>query len=443
VGESIADLPADLRPIATLLLNADLSGEEGAGGPTASEPDVQVEIEDERQQLVPRFLTVRWTADDSGAVDTLYVTGQIPVYDDVDAVFGQTSVSAGTPYKVSGSSSSASRQDLANAGTDYPDWVRDRYLSLPETVSPRTFELTRQLTVAAANPSEKARIIEQYLRATIVYDENVAAPPADADLVDYLLFERQRGYCEYYASAMAVMLRTAGVPARVVVGFYPGEYDQDQGGFLYRQENAHAWVEAFFPGHGWIAFEPTASQPMVEIGNVGSDEGGTPTATPQPQDIASPEPSTPVANLEDSSGVDPLRSRMTPDVDGNGSRWIWILAVGVAAAVALGGAGWLVWSIPLRGAPLSSALFVRLRRLGRFLGVSSTVTETPREYAQSFADAVPASRDHVTRIVNAYELDQFGPAPADNRLVSAATNAWLSIRRQLPSWIIRHCLKRK
>jgi len=438
-----AELPADLLPIANLLSSADLTGDEGEGGPGATDPILQSQIESERQQLVPRFLIVRWTADASGSVDTLYVTGQLPMYDDVDAVFGQTAVEAGTPYKVSGSSSSASRQDLGNAGMNYPSWVQDRYLSLPSTVTPRTIEFTRQLTASAANPAEKARIIEQYLRTTIVYDENVSAPPADADLVDYLLFERQRGYCEYFASAMAVMLRAVGVPSRMVVGFYPGEYDQEQGGFLYRQKNAHAWVEIFLPGNGWIPFEPTNSQPSMKVGNAGQDDRADPTPTPRPQDIATPDLSTQVGILDDSTGVDPLRPQMTPANTGNGSTWTWIAAGAALTIAALAGGGWLLWSIPLRGAPPSSALFLRLRRLGRFFGVASSKTETPREYGQSFIDAVPESREHVSRIVTAYELDQFGPAPAENRLVSTATHAWLSIRRQLPSWIVQRQLRRK
>lgn len=437
------DLPSDLHSIANLLLSADLSGTEGEGGPGASDAGLQQRISDERLQLISRFLTVRWTADGSGSVDTLYVSGQIPVYDDVDAVFGRSTVESGTPYEVSGSRSSTRRRDLGDAGTDYPEWVQARYLSLPSTVSARTIDLTSQLTAGAVNPAEKARLIEQYLRTTIVYDENVSAPPADADLVDYLLFERQRGYCEYYASAMAVMLRTVGVPSRVVVGFYPGEYDQDQGGHLYRQKNAHAWVEVFFPGYGWIPFEPTASRPLIDEGPPDAADSLSPSSTPQSQDITVAESSTAVPSAGTPDGADPLPPQITPENDVAALGWALPVAIAVVATATLGALCWLLWSVPLRGAPPTSALFLRLRRLGRFLGVGSSVGDTPREFAQAFADAVPASRDHVSRIVKAYELDQFGPDPADQTLVSTATHAWHAIRRQLPAWIIRRRFKRK
>lgn len=438
-----AELPADLRPLVDLLSSADLRGETGDAGPGATDPAIQDAIERERQQLIPRFLSVRWTADGSGAVDTLFVTGQIPVYDDVDAVFGRTPVRPGTSYTVSGSQSSASRAELADAGVRYPAWIEDRYLSLPSTVTPRTVELTRQLTAASANPLESARLIEQYLRTTVTYDETVSAPPADADLVDHLLFERPRGYCEYYASAMAVMLRTVGIPSRVVVGFFPGQYDEAQRAFLYRQKNAHAWVEVFFPGYGWIPFEPTASRPMLGEGNGEREDIATPGPTTSPQENAVPDLSTPITGPDQSTAGDTSAPQTQVDDDGSASAWVLPLVIGLATVVALAAVGWSLWTLPLRGAPPSSALFLRLRRVGRFFGIHASGTETPREYARAFADVVPASGEHVARIVTAYELDQFGPEPANNRLVSTAASAWLSIRRQLPSWIIRRRFGRK
>lgn len=439
---AIDDLPSDLRPIANLLARADLTGDVGDAGPAAREPELQRQIDSERQQLFSRFLSVRWTADDSGSADTLYVTGQIPNYDDVDAVFGQATIEAGSAYKVSGSRYSVDRRDLGDAGTDYPLWVQDRYLGLPSSVTPRTIALASRLTENATNPIEKAQIIEQYLRTTTVYDESVAAPPPEADLVDYVLFERQRGYCEYYASAMAVMLRTIGIPARVVVGFFPGEYDQDQGGYLYRQTNAHAWVEVYVPGFGWIPFEPTASRPMIDVASDDSRDQSS-LATPQPQETAVPNPSTPSTNLSRPPDADASRLPPTPERGAGGSTWTLPAIIGASSLVLLGGLGWLLWSLPLRGVSPSSALFLRLQRVGRFLGISPSKSETATEYAKSFAEAVPASREHVARIVKAYELDQFGPKPADNRLMSTAGQAWLSIRRQLPRWVIGRRLRRK
>ena len=438
----LSDLPPDLRTIAGLLQGADLTGVAGEGGPGASDPQLQRRIEEERQGLIARFLTVRWTANADGLADTLYVTGQVPIYDDVDSVFSRTAVEPGTGYEVSTARSQVGDEELAGAGTTYPDWVRDRYLSLPETVTPRTVELALRLTGASSTPLEQARVLESFVRTTIAYDEGVSAPPSDADLVDYVLFERQRGFCEYYASAMAVMLRSVGVPARVAVGFYPGDYDAEQGGTVYRQKNAHAWVEVFFPDYGWVSFEPTASRPLMESGSAGSLETATPEATPPAPDSA-PEQSTPPAVRDDATPQAPPPPVATALEGDGGPGWAWPVGIAATIVVSLAALGWLLWMIPLRRAAPSSALFLRLRRLGRFLGIPATATDTPREYARTFAAAVPASREHVSRIVTAYELDQFGPNPADNRLVSTATGAWRSIRRQVPSWILQRRFGRK
>jgi transglutaminase-like putative cysteine protease len=438
----LSDLPPDLQTIVGLLQGADLSGVEGEGGPGASDPQLQRRIEEERQGLITRFLTVRWTANADGLADTLYVTGQVPIYDDVDSVFSRTAVEPGMAYEVSAARSLVDDDVLARASTAYPDWVQDRYLSLPETVTPRTVALAHQLTESSSTPLEKARIIESFVRTTIAYDEGVSAPPDDADMVDYALFERQRGYCEYYASAMAVMLRSVGVPARVAVGFYPGEYDPEQRGTVYRQKNAHAWVEVFFPDYGWVSFEPTASRPLMDSGSAGSLEPTPPEATPPLQDVAS-ELSTPTPSLDDAATPVPPPPVATPVDGGRGPGWAWPVAIAAAMFAGLAGIGWVLWMLPLHGAAPSSALFLRLRRLGRFLGIPAAATETPREYARSFTAAVPASREHVARIVSAYELDQFGPDPADSRLISTATGAWRSMRRQAPSWVLQRRFGRK
>src|SRR5205823_3255007 len=141
---------------------------------------------------------------------------------------------------------------LRGSGTDYPAWVTERYLELPNTITDRTRALAAQLAAGQSNPFDTALAVETYVRKTIAYNEDVPSPPANQDVVDYVLFDSRQGYCEYYASAMAILLRIEGIPARVVGGYYPAPFDPSEGGRLYREKNAHLWVEAFFPGYGWI-----------------------------------------------------------------------------------------------------------------------------------------------------------------------------------------------
>jgi len=439
-GIDISTLPRDIQLFASILDAADLSGEFRDGSPTAIDPENQSRIETERDQLRARFLDVGWAADESGAVTTLTVSGQLPVYDDVEAVFSDDAAVTGGTYRVLASTSTAIEMDLRETGTVYPEWVMERYLSLPETITPRTVALTQSIAAASDNPFDQARAIEQYLRTTIVYDETVEEPPDGADIVDYLLFERERGYCEYSASAMTVMLRSIGIPARVAVGFYPGDYDQRQAGFLYLQNNAHAWTEVFFPGYGWIPFEPTSSQPLINSGT--ATEPDETLAEPSPiAELETPEPGTPAAEAtpdilaDDEAGIAP--PQITPESGSGETGWGLFAAIGLAGVGAVVLAGWLLWILPLRGMSPSNSLFARLRRVGAWIGVSTSSTATPREYGQAFAERVPQAHNQVDRIVQMYELDQFGPDRADARWVGAAEDAWKSLRRQLPRWFVR------
>jgi protein-glutamine gamma-glutamyltransferase len=142
------------------------------------------------------------------------------------------------------------------ASTDYPEKIRVTYLQLPERLDRRIPELARRASGTANNPFDKSIAIENYLRTNFAYTLNLAGKPG-ADPLPHFLFETKAGHCEYFASAMAVMLRTLGIPSREVNGFLPGEYNDVAGDYIVRASDAHSWVEAYFPGSGWITFDPT------------------------------------------------------------------------------------------------------------------------------------------------------------------------------------------
>jgi hypothetical protein len=149
---------------------------------------------------------------------------------------------------------------LRNAGTDYPEWVRQYYLALPAGVPQRVRELAYQLTSQVSTPYDAALMIEAHLRQ-YPYSLDLPQPPQGRDIVEYFLFELKRGYCDYYASAMVVLARAAGIPARLVVGYASGEYDSANARFLVSAADAHSWPELYFPGIGWVGFEPTGGLP--------------------------------------------------------------------------------------------------------------------------------------------------------------------------------------
>lgn len=181
---------------------------------------------------------------------------------DIIAWHAYPSLRGGETYQVDAVLNNPNRQQLQEAGTDYPEWVEQKYLQLPKSFSPRIQELAQEITKDSKTPYEKAQAITSYLRENIDYSLTLAEPPRNKDRLEWLLFEYKKGYCVYYASAEIVMLRSVGVPARMAVGFAQGERDGNK--YIVRRFNAHAWPEVYFPGIGWVEFEPTAGQDPLD-----------------------------------------------------------------------------------------------------------------------------------------------------------------------------------
>ncbi|RPJ36242.1 MAG: transglutaminase domain-containing protein, partial [Chloroflexi bacterium] len=168
-----------------------------------------------------------------------------------------------------------SADQLRAAGSNYPESITRRYVRLPETTPERVLGLAREITQAALTPYDRAVAIEAYLR-TFPYTLEVGPPPSGRDVVDYFLFTAQQGYCDYYATAMVVLARAVGLPARIVVGYTSGEYDARSAEYIIRKENAHSWAEVYFSGFGWVEFEPTAGQPSIDRLGDGNATGPPP-----------------------------------------------------------------------------------------------------------------------------------------------------------------------
>ncbi len=146
--------------------------------------------------------------------------------------------------------------ELRSAGSDYPPRIANRYLQVPP-LDPRIAELARTVTAHAPSAYDKAKAIETYLQQNYGYTLELPAT-SPADPLANFLFERRQGHCEYFASAMAMMLRTLGIPSRVATGFRVGEFNDLTGSYIVRARDAHAWVEVYFPNQGWTTFDPTA-----------------------------------------------------------------------------------------------------------------------------------------------------------------------------------------
>ncbi|MGH9757945.1 MAG: DUF4129 domain-containing transglutaminase family protein [Candidatus Acidiferrales bacterium] len=145
--------------------------------------------------------------------------------------------------------------ELRRASAKYPAEIENIYLQLPP-LDPRVKKLADEIITHNANAYDKTANIERYLKTHYAYTLDLTGARTSDPLANFL-FNRRSGNCEYFASAMTVMLRAEGIPARYATGFLPGEFNDVGGDFIVRSSDAHTWVEAYFPGYGWITFDPT------------------------------------------------------------------------------------------------------------------------------------------------------------------------------------------
>lgn len=180
----------------------------------------------------------------------------IAVDDDTRAAFSNDRYRVISAYQGVSNIHTPAAAALRAATGETPPGITERYLQLPKTVDARVPQLARQVTAKAANDYDRARALELYLQSRFGYTLQLPKEPP-ADPVANFLFERKRGHCEYFASSMALMLRELGIPSRIVNGFRTGEFNDLTGNYIIRARDAHSWVEAWFPGQGWVAFDPT------------------------------------------------------------------------------------------------------------------------------------------------------------------------------------------
>jgi transglutaminase-like putative cysteine protease len=192
----------------------------------------------------------------------------VPIADgtkDITAWIAKTSLSDGDQYKVRALIADPTIEELRSAGTEYPDWVTERYLQVPEEIAQQLKELALEITAPYDTAYDKTQAITSFMRAEIEYQKTIKEKlPENRDPVLWVLFEYKKGFCMYYASAETLMLRSIGIPARMAVGFVEGKYDETEGTYTVTYEDSHAWPEVYFPGIGWVEFEPTSNQSPIE-----------------------------------------------------------------------------------------------------------------------------------------------------------------------------------
>ena len=383
----------------------------------------------------------------------------------------------GNRYQAVGSTSVAQVDQLRGARQGYPDTISADYLQLPSTVPNRVKELA-QFVISRAGAEtafDKAQAVETFLRSNIEYDEKLQAPPKGMEASDYVLYVARRAYCDYYATAMIVMLRSQGVPARMAIGYAQGTVDpataaqsntglfgntdplpEGQTAFTVKANDAHAWVEVFFPDYGWVEFEPTANQPPLrpdlsakpnpEQLEKGVKEAQPPTPTPPPPapnqqggtpPTPTPQPGAPTPNPQSPNQAQPPKppptaSQAIQQALKDVWNWFWNswwpyvfilpLLLGLAYVGLL-----IAERAGLGKYPPIERAYAMLTRWATWLGVGRHTQLTPYEQAVELARFAPTSSSQAQNITDLYVKRRFG-----NRNGQVAASPALATAAALP-----------
>ncbi len=332
-----------------------------------------------------------------------------PLFDNAgDLVYWGSSAPAYSAWSMSGP---PSPEELRAAEAGFAPSARF-YLQVPR-LPDRIFQLADSLTVGLTNRYDKAVAIERYLR-DFTYTLQLPRNAREATL-DWFLFERRAGHCEYFSTAMVVMLRSVGVHAREVNGFRGGQWS-DFGAYLaVTQNQAHSWVEVWFPGFGWVSFDPTPA---------GSAAGVAATAWFWPgrflfdglqhrwnKWVLDYNQENQFGFLDRLQGRNETRDAAGPEGSSSGSGLPWAMmalalaALGVVFGLSRGG----------RGHPVETRAYLRLLELCRRAGVLEARAVGPLELVETLEARAHPAAGAARRLVELYLRARFGAQPLDER----------------------------
>lgn len=358
--------------------------------------------------------------------------------DDLVGLLAQPPLQAGEVYRVRSLVSNPTVLDMRQSGTNYPAWVTQRYLELPVKLSPKISELAHTITKGMNNPYDMANSITNYLRQTITYKETIPPPPPNQDPIEWFLFNIKQGFCNYYATAEVLMLRSVGIPARIAVGYAEGAYDPQTDLYTVMQKDSHAWPEVFFNNMGWIEFEPTVSIPARLFASGGAYD---PTPTPPAGSFAGPSSDRPPIPTPPLGGFGPSAADLLRQ---QRQRQLIIIVLGSLLILGILAFGFFRFARPrLKKTPLPVMIENGMRvrklavpgwiqrwswrvRLSPFerefgildhahwvLGKRASTSLTPAERAASLASLLPEATGQAQILLAEYHQAEYSPHPAD------------------------------
>jgi transglutaminase-like putative cysteine protease len=351
----------------------------------------------------------------------------------MDRLSGSSPQRGSGSYKVTDVYPVASESQLQSAGTNYPAWLAP-YRTLgpayrPKSVEQMVHDLAVQVTQGDADPYDQATAIETFLRTNYTYTLTPNQPPREVDPLAYFLFKTKEGYCEYFATAMGDMLRSLGVPTRLVNGYGPGTYNESLGKYVVKESDAHTWVEVYFPNYGWIPFEPTPDGAYFPIPR------GAPGA------VCSRDSAACDANSVEGEGglntnTKPLPGILDPGQLGVGTGNSQAPLTRIILPYIIGGllllllAAWLAFVRYLRPRTVAG-VWKRLRRLSSLAGLAAQEGETPLEFGARLAKEIPEAAGPAMQVAEKFAVAAYAPPALAAASHDAVLSAWADLRPAL------------
>ncbi len=405
--------------------------------PVQQQTTAQFEVTVKRpQQVKPRTVFYPGQLEQASVPTELLVQYGVSPQNVVTVDGAQDADGVPRSYRVTVGGSTATAEELARAGTAYPGWVRPYGQALGvDYLSRRALSQIHALALQAiatapADPYDEATAIQNYLRANYSYTLRPKAVPAGEDSLQAFLNHQTGGYCVYFATAMADMLRSLGIPVVLVNGFGPGTFNSNTQRYVVRDSDAHTWPEVYFPTYGWISFEPT---PQPGYGTI--PRGGTSIGCPS--DICGSGGSSsglgaqnPVAGHEN-QGVNDLTgtSRAAHHA---AFPVVWPVLGGILLML-LGLFAWGVWWLRPR---TLTATWHRTGRLAQVAGIRVERSESPLEFGDRLGRAVPALAPAAQALASEVTVASYAPPGTVPLDAGTAAEAWRTVRRRL----LRHAV---
>jgi transglutaminase-like putative cysteine protease len=348
---------------------------------------------------------------------------------DVGALRPRKALKPGDTYTETGSVSQASVESLQAASSTYPEGLRVRYTQLPNTLPQRVRDYAQQLAQGQSNAFDRATAIETALR-TLPDTYDIPSVPPGRDAVDYFLFDLKRGYSDYHASAMVVLLRSLGIPARLATGFSVGEFDLNSHRYIIREQNAISWPEVYFPGYGWEEFSPFGGAPLVN--RPSSAAAGAADDTSGSADDSAAQ------DVPDDTG-DAGGAALNADHGPDALRIIMFAGFGLLVLVGLGAIGGLgariAWERGLSDLDYPTQLWEKSVRLATLAQLAPRSYQTPSEYSRQLSRALPEASG-IEPIADSYLRSRYGQKVADAEERSRLKPHWARLRTTLLRRII-------